>query len=399
MSQQNNDFNDIPMVKKNALDEKFIRILYILIVIIAGVGVAIGLTHVSNIADGQLGSVFDKIGNMTRNVENKAIIQHRSNKRLQHLNWFNAYKSQINSLRNPKKMLLGAHDNHCAESFESIVSLEDSLRTVFPLIHIYSAWGSKPDQQFPKLQVKTIIDMGSIPVITWEPWLTEFDSKDFPKLKTKELRSTNGLTDVANGLYDKYIIEWAKDVRAVEEPVFLRLGHEMNDPYRYPWGPQNNVPEEYVNAWRHVHDVFEKQGATNVLWVWNPHISYGNFDLYYPGDKYVDYVGADVLNFGTVAPWSKWYSFKDIFGSHYKELESFGKPIMIAEFSTLACGGDRIKWFTEALTDFRKNYPAVKAFLFFHVSDDKTTTMQSVSWSFKYDTACTHAITNKIKEW
>jgi len=387
------------MAQKNSLDEKLIRIIYILVAILLGAAVTLGLTYFGKFADRKVSSLFDKVGDMTRNAETKTIVQHRRNERLQHLQWFNSFKSQMDSLRNPKRLLLGAHDNHCTESFESIVELEDSLRTVFPLIHLYSAWGSKPEHQFPKLQVKAIINMGSIPVITWEPWLTEFDSKDYPKLRKKELRSTNGLTDIAKGMYDAYIIHWAQDVKAIEQPVFIRLGHEMNDPYRYPWGPQNNVPEEFVNAWRYVHDLFVKQGATNVLWVWNPHLSYGYFDLYYPGKKYVDYVGADVLNFGTVASWSQWYSFNDIFGSHYKELEAFGKPIMIAEFSSLACGGDRKKWFAEALSNFPQKYPAVKAFMFFHVSDDKTTTMQSVSWSFKYDTACTHVITKEIMAW
>jgi len=387
------------MAKKNALDEKLLRIIYIFVAILLGAGITLGITYFDGKADGPVTSFFIKIGDLTRSVENKAIVRHRKSNRLVRLKWLNTYATHIDSLKNPHRILLGAHDNHCNDSFQSIVELEDSLRTVFPLIHLYSAWGSKPEHQFPKLQVEAIINMGSIPVITWEPWLTEFNSKDFIKLRKKELRSTNGLSDIANGMYDSYIIKWAQDVKAIEQPVFIRLGHEMNDPYRYPWGPQNNTPEEYVNAWRHVHDEFIKQGATNVLWVWNPHLSYGYFDLYYPGKKYVDYVGVDVLNFGTVATWSQWYSFNDIFGSHYKELEAFGKPIMIAEFSSLACGGDRKKWFAEALSNFPQKYPAVKAFIFFHVSDDKTTTMQSVSWSFKYDTACTHAITKEITAW
>jgi hypothetical protein len=387
------------MPKKNALDEKLIRILAIVAAIILGAGVMLTLGFVNKIGDNSLSSFFTKIGDITRRVENKSIIQHRKSSRLQRLQWFNQYSSNIDSLRNPHTMFLGAHDNHCAESFESIVSLEDSLHTVFPLIQLYSAWGSKLEHQFPKLQVEAIINMGSIPVITWEPWLTEFNAKDYPKLKAKELRSTNGMTDVANGMYDSYIEQWALVAKEMKSPIYLRLGHEMNDPYRYPWGPQNNSPEEFVSAWRHIHDVFVKQGATNILWVWNPHLSYGYFDLYYPGSKYVDWIGADVLNFGTVASWSKWYSFEQIFGSHYNELLHFKKPIMLAEFSSITYGGDRKQWFADALKDFPQKYPAVKSILFFHVSDDKTTTEQALSWYFKYDTACTHVITKALHKW
>jgi hypothetical protein len=387
------------MAKKNVLDEKLLRIIYILIAILLGAGVTLGITYFDVFANNSVDSLFTKIGDVTRSVENKAFVQHRKSNRLVRLQWFNGYATHIDSLKNPHKMLLGAHDNHCSESLESIVSLEDSLRTVFPLIQLYAAWGSKEEHQFPKLQVEAIINMGSIPVITWEPWLTEFNSKDYPKLRNKELRSTNGMTDVANGMYDKYIEQWALEAKEIKSPIFLRLGHEMNDSYRYPWGPQNNSPEEFVNAWQHIHQVFEKVGASNILWVWSPHLSYGYFELYYPGNKYVDWIGTDVLNFGTVATWSKWYSFEEIFGSHYKELLPFKKPIMIAEFSSVSYGGDRKKWFADALNNFTQKYPAVKSIMFFHVSEDKTTTEQALSWYFKYDTACTHVITKEIKAW
>src|SRR6185369_3819852 len=49
----------------------------------------------------------------------------------------------------------------------------------------------------------------------------------------------------------------------------LRFAHEMNDPYRYPWGPQNNSKEEYIYAWQHVWQRFQKAGARNVIWTWS----------------------------------------------------------------------------------------------------------------------------------
>ena len=43
----------------------------------------------------------------------------------------------------------------------------------------------------------------------------------------------------------------------------------------YPWGVgvNGNKPGEYVEAWRHVHDIFVQEGATSdVKWVWSPHV-------------------------------------------------------------------------------------------------------------------------------
>ena len=81
------------------------------------------------------------------------------------------------------------------------------------------------------------------------------------------------------------------DLKLFGQPLFIRFGHEMNDPYRYSWGPQNNTPEDFIAAWKHMVDYFKAEGVDNVIWVWSPHIAYGLFEEYYPGDDYVDWVG------------------------------------------------------------------------------------------------------------
>ena len=135
-------------------------------------------------------------------------------------------------------------------------------------------------------------------------------------IEISRVTSPDGLVDVvitrtdAGALesfyYDFYIVPWARAAAEYKHPLFLRFAHEMNDPYRYPWGPQNgNRPEDFVAAWKHVHLIFQKMGATNVLWVWSPHISMPWFEFYYPGPEFVDWIGVGVLNYGTIASWSR----------------------------------------------------------------------------------------------
>ena len=76
-----------------------------------------------------------------------------------------------------------------------------------------------------------------------------------------------------------------------------------------------------------------------------------------PGDDYVDWVATGALNYGTVAYWSQWWSFDEIFGKHYDFLLGLGKPIMIAEFGTLAVGGEQAEWYRSALTGLNQRYP------------------------------------------
>jgi beta-mannanase len=243
------------------------------------------------------------------------------------------------------------------------------------------------------------MEMGSTPLITWEPWLTDFDREKHPGLKVITKRDARGMTDVADGAYDFYLKTWVEEVKKIDGQVMIRFGHEMNDPYRYPWGPQNNSAKAFIAAWKHVHNYFKANGVTNVIWIWSPHPAYGWFDAYYPGNAFVDYVGVGTLNYGTVASWSQWWSFDDIFGKYYPALAKFKKPIMLTELGCLNVGGKRDAWFAQALHDLPKRYPAVKSVIFFHFSEDKTTTRQALNWYIKDDQATTSAIVKEINGW
>ena len=356
------------------------------------------LSHAGNSSKGPIENAMSYTGDVVKNIEHEMIVEQRTDKREDKLKWFHAYQQNASLAAHPKKILLGAFDNEARDNFEPVVGLEDSLKMTFPLIHMYVAWGSKEDAQFPAARVKNITELGSVPVITWEPWLSGFSADEYPALRAAADRDKNGMKDVAAGQYDTYITTWATAAKKAGKTVFLRLGHEMNDAYRYPWGPQNNNPKDFVAAWQHVHDIFVKEGAKNVLWVWSPHPAY-DFKDYYPGDSVVDYVGAGVLNYGVVAVWSKWWSFKDIFGNRYKQMAEYNKPIMITEFGSLAVGGNRAKWYADALDSMPQKYPLVKSVLFFHFSKDNTTTQQTLNWYIKDDKPVTGAIVKEVNKW
>lgn len=374
------------------------RIGYTLLAIGISSMIVYALSHAGNSSKGPIENAMSYTGDVVKNIEHEMIVEQRTDKREDKLKWFHAYQLNASLAAHPKKILLGAFDNEAHDNFEPVVGLEDSLKMTFPLIHMYVAWGSKEDAQFPAARVKNITELGSVPVITWEPWLSGFSADEYPALRAAADRDKNGMKDVAAGQYDAYITTWAKAAKKAGKTVFLRLGHEMNDAYRYPWGPQNNNPKDFVAAWQHVHDIFVKEGAKNVLWVWSPHPAY-DFKDYYPGDSTVDYVGAGVLNYGVVAVWSKWWSFKDIFGNRYKQMAEYNKPIMITEFGSLAVGGNRAKWYADALDSMPQKYPLVKSVLFFHFSKDNTTTQQTLNWYIKDDKPVTGAIVKEVNKW
>ena len=375
------------------------RLGTVLAVTLTGVLLLACITFVGDKSSGPIEGFISSIGTTVTSFETKYIMAQRGEARSNDLAWLNTYRSDREKLVNPTSMFLGAYDNNAYDNFKAIVSFEDSIETVLPLIHFFTAWGGNRDQKFPASQVNSIAALGSIPVITWEPWLADFDQKSMPEIAPKDERDAENLKSIASGAYDSYIDQWALDAKASGHMMFVRFGHEMNDPFRYPWGPQNNAPADFVAGWQHVVTRFREQGADNVIWVWSPHPTYGDFEAYYPGDDFVDWVGTGILNYGTVAPWSQWESFDDKFSNQYAELASYNKPIMIAEFGSLSIGGDKSTWFKEALTDFPEKYPAVKSLVFFHDSSDATTTYQALNWYIKNDPMVVKELVAAINNW
>jgi hypothetical protein len=376
-----------------------IRIFNVILALVFGYFIIYGLSTLSKSSKGPLGGFLESLGNTVKDIEQDNILVKREENRGKKLQWFNDQRSNKYALLKTKKILFGAADDTNGLSYENIIDLEDSLALTFPIIQIYEAWGEGQKYKFPTNKVDAIVRIGSIPMITWEPWLEKFTKESFPKIKALDQRNSHGLTSVANGDYDSYIKEWATEAAKVDYPIYLRIGHEMNDPYRYPWGPQNNNPSEFVAAFKHVKDVFVSVGATNVIWVWSPHLSYGKFKEYYPGSDYVDIIATGALNYGTSSSWSNWWTFKEIFGNYYDQLASFYKPIMIAEFGCLKPGGSRAKWYRETFEDFNKKYPYVNAIVFFHYSTDATITYKNVSWTIEDDKEVTTEIKNQLKKW
>jgi hypothetical protein len=372
------------------------RIALAIVFVASAAAAVIGLSALGNASEGPLSAALGWLGAAAGGVEHRVRDRLGGTPRRATLEWLEPYRSSAARLRSPDIVLLGAYDSGIPQTLDGVLALEQTIAAPLPLIQVYSAWGDKADEQFPVELLAAVSGLGSIPVVTWEPWLTDFESVRHPAISLRDARDRHGMAAVAKGDYDFYIDAWAAEAARFAKPFLLRFAHEMNDPYRYPWGPQNNTKEEYIAAWRHVVDRFRRAGATNVVWVWSPHVAYEYWDLYYPGPEYVDWVATGVLNFGPIAQWSRWWTFAEIFGQKYRRLASFGKPIMIAELGSLAVGGDRNAWYEDAIESIARDYPAVRAALFFHARDDQTVTYQKVDWTIASDSSLSAAVRRSL---
>ena len=377
---------------------KIPRIVYVILALVFGFLIVMVLSTISKDSSGPIGTLLNKTEALIIDVEESFILQEREHKRSDKLKWFTSIRDDKSKLINSKIILLGASDNTQIDSYERIIDLEDSLHLTFPIIHIYKAWGEKRQHQFPKTEAETIYELGSIPMVTWEPWLSIFSVENFPNIEPSiEKRNKGSMASIARGDYDSYIIKWALEAKEFAHPIYLRFGHEMNDPYHYPWGPQNNLAKDYVKAYQHVFEIFENNQVENIIWLWNPHLSY-NFEDYYPGDKYVDVISFGVLNFGTALVWSKWWSFTELLSNSYDVLLKLNKPMMISEFGSLSVGGDRSEWFKDALIEIAKDYPAINSIIFFHYSNENSTD-KALDWYIVEDMKVTDELIRQMKKW
>jgi beta-mannanase len=212
----------------------------------------------------------------------------------------------------------------------------------------YRNWSSSP--------ANNARSHGSIPMISWTP-----EGADNTRYQ---------LGDIIRGDHDAYIRRFATDAKAWGQPFFLRIMHEMNGAWGYPWQEDvnGNKRGEFVQAWRHIIDVFRAVGTTNASYVWCPNIEFPNspnptYASLYPGDSYVDWSCLDGYNWGTARS-TGWQTFDQVFSYSYNEVLKVApsKPMMLGEFGSVEQGGSKANWFTDTLkTQLPGKYNRIRA--------------------------------------
>lgn len=201
--------------------------------------------------------------------------------------------------------------------------------------------------EFDRRSFDKVAARNMLPLLSWEPWNFRAEST---RDRERSEQPDFALSKIIAGEYDDYIRSWAEGIAALKYPVGIRLAHEMNG-YWYPWCEQSNgnKPGQYVQMWRHVHDMFTAAGATNVIWVWSPNATYDTatpLPGLFPGDDYVDWIGVSGY-YGTAGQQS-YLPFTSIFGPTLAEITQLSKrPVVITEVGATNAQGRRTEWITD----------------------------------------------------
>jgi len=105
----------------------------------------------------------------------------------------------------------------------------------------------------------------------------------------------------------------------------------------------------------------------NVKWVWAPNVPISDVPLsrWYPGADYVDVLGIDGYNWGSV-PGHRWTSPNELFGSSLDQLRELApdKPILVTEVGSAEAGGSKADWIAD-LVDYLDKADGVTGFVWF----------------------------------
>ena len=229
-------------------------------------------------------------------------------------------------------------------------------------VHLtYWAW----DDDWTQDATRDDLDAGRIPLVNWEP-----DGIDFH--------------DIVSGSLDTTIKARAAGAKQLGKPFFLDFAAEMNGDEAW----SGNDAPLYIAAYRHIHDLFDAAGATNVVWAWCPNVTdvdnTNDHTLdYYPGDDYVDWTGVDGYNWGS----GEWQSFHDVFKDIYPLLAKKQKPIIIGEMASSETGGDKGAWIDAMLPTLEQDFPLIRAVIWFDVNKER-------DWRISSSTASETAFKN-----
>ena len=229
---------------------------------------------------------------------------------------------------------------------EALRRVESQIGRSFDIYHSYTKWN---------MSIPTATDLwaaqnGRIPMINWRAERTS--------------GSIVTWSSIANGEQDGWIGERADAFRNFGYPAYLAFQHEPEDD-----SGSFGTPADYAAAFRHVVDVFNDHGVTNVAFVWN--LMSWTFApgsgrdpaAYYPGDSYVDIVGGDGYNWAPGRPGSAWTPFSQSFQHIYDWSVAHGKPLMAVEYGVQEDPSDpyrKAQWFQDALATI-KSWPMFKA--------------------------------------
>ena len=223
-------------------------------------------------------------------------------------------------------------------------------------------------------------------------WIREAGSIPFIRLMLRSSSEEDQrepvftLQNIIDGKFDKDLHAWCTSARDFGTPILAEYGTEVNGSW-FSWNgvwngagtingygdpAQPDGPERFKDAYRHIIQICRDESAKNITWVFHvndgdvPKESWNQFENYYPGDEWVDWIGVSV--YGALTPGDPtWPTFREEMDAIYPRLTALtpDKPIALLEFGVTKNNplGDQALWARTTLGDITSlRYPRLIGF-------------------------------------
>jgi len=265
----------------------------------------------------------------------------------------------------------GWGDNEENVSTQELNNLEELTGKSIAFTPFSVFWG---ENTVSGVQLEAIAQYGAVPMLRLMPWGAPYWVDGY--------QEAYSLQRIINGEFDQFLTDWADQVKTFGRPMMINFGVEMNGNW-FPWSgtfqgggtttgygdpTKADGPERFVDAFRHIIDLFRNRGVTNATWYFHanhesyPDESWNTISAYYPGDDYIDWLGFSV--YGVQYQDESWEGFRTLMTPAYNTIcaLSTNKPLILAEWGVgeFPAKGDKATWYTEALASIPTDYPGVK---------------------------------------
>jgi endoglucanase len=230
----------------------------------------------------------------------------------------------------PGELPFGVYDPYGAFSDDPDVAIE----------HLFLPW---QDVFLPSLLEADAYaaERGRSVLVTIEPWTWTRDERNRPEVL---------IAGIQDGTFDVNMATICDILDGFQSPVTIRWAHEMEERSgQFIWAGWE--PDVYIGAFRRMVDVCRAE-APDIDVMWSP-LGLEDFEVYYPGDDYVDVVGLSVFG---LQPWEEQIlgaerSFREILEPRYERALAFGKPIVVAELGYVGDAEYVARWNNEVRQD------------------------------------------------
>lgn len=250
---------------------------------------------------------------------------------------------------------------------QAVIQLESTIGRKLAAVRVYDLW----DTPFPT---------------AFDEWLR--DTGHIVALSVKAMRTNKtriSWLDIANAQPGSQLfiemIGWANRIRDFGGPVWFIFNHEPEEQSNAASG----TAQDFIAAWRKVVTIFRQQGVSNARYVWvATSYAFERTDarraaLWYPGDAYVDAIGADPYNWYTCRPGinNPWRSLQQIIDP----MRIFGlahpaEDLILMEFGSYedpSMPGRKAQWFNAAQQLFKQQgWEQYSAILYYNTRGNST---------------------------